>query len=225
MALPDGQGGFAGSARGEARNILSGPQYHSHPEKTIDPLGGVLNAIGKGLGDVFDPIGRWLERHLFHPTASWFSVNIGSWWVYPVLALVFVLCVALALFVISRRSRPGRVPLFGRAWAESGGMDPDALDELAEKAQSDGDLELAIRLRFRAGLIRLDNAGAIARGPTRTNRELSRALGSETFDGLAADLDSIVYGGEQATTTQAERSRSGWGVVAMEADRSKAGVA
>jgi hypothetical protein len=225
MVLLDGQGGFAGSARGEARNILSGPQFHSHPQKTIDPLGGVLNAIGRGFGDIFDPIGRWLERHVFHPTANWFTVNIGSWWVYPVLGIVFLLCVVLAMFVVNKRARPGRVPVHALAWGDGGGSDPDELDKSADEAERNGDLESAIRLRFRAGVIRLDNAGAIARGPMRTTRELSRSLASPTFDELATDLDSIVYGGEPATADQVERSRDGWRVVAIEAERSKAGVA
>ena len=80
-------------------------------------------------------------------------------------------------------------------------------------------MQAAVRLRFRAGVIRLERLGAVNRGPTRTARELSASLNSATFDALAADLESIVYGGAPATEQQAAEAMSGWRQVTVEAAR------
>ena len=61
-----------------------------------------------------------------------------------------------------------------------------------------GDLEAALRLRFRAGLLRLDARGAIEFRPSISTHEVRRALRSEDFDALAATFDDVVYGGRAA---------------------------
>ena len=53
----------------------------------------------------------------------------------------------------------------------------------------------ALRLRFRAGLLRLDRRGAIYFRPSISTREVQRALRSKEFDGLAATFDDVVHGG------------------------------
>ena len=58
--------------------------------------------------------------------------------------------------------------------------DPDALEREADAAERDGDLDRAVRLRFRAGLLRLGDRGAIHYRPSVTTGEVRRTLDSRT---------------------------------------------
>lgn len=213
--------GYASGARDEARRILSGTRYHSKPAKTFRPFAGVLGAVGRFFERVFGPAGRWLERELFRPTGSWFSATFGRWWPVVVIAIVVASGAFLGALVIRRRTRSAAETERGAAADEHVGW-PE-LERLAEDAERSGDLEQAIRLRFRAGLVRLERDDGLVGATSRTNAELSRDIGSPTFDGLASDLEAIVYGGSEATAEQAGSSRDGWPVVYRDARR-KVGI-
>jgi hypothetical protein len=205
---------FSSAAREEAHRILSQSQYQSRPQRAIDPLGGVIHAIGDGLSRVFGPLWRWLEHHPFHAVGSWFSLSFGSSWPAVVLAVAGLAGVAVGFILIRRRQRPDlQRETSGQQMTSD---DPRRFEDLAQRAEASGDLEGAIRLRFRAGILRLERLGAVDRSGTRTNSEISRTLRSATFDTLAADLESIVYAGESATRDQADESRSGWPVLVSE---------
>ena len=210
-------GGFAASARHQARQILSGSQYQTRPERSFRPFAGVLGAIGRFFHRVFDPLWRFLVDHLFHPVSGPLSDVFGNWWPLLVLFVALVAGVLVGRIVIKRRSLPGRKVL-GEI-AETEVEDPDGLEVMARQAELDGDMQAAVRLRFRAGVIRLERMGAITRAPTLTDRELSRSLRSGTFDALASDLESIVYGGAMATEQQAADALSGWSKVNLEVAR------
>jgi hypothetical protein len=90
------------------------------------------------------------------------------------------------------------------------GPDPRELERLADEAERRGELERALRLRFRAGLLRLARIEAVPQPETLTSRQLVRLLGSEHFGLLARDLDEVVYGGRAASRTDVENARAGW---------------
>jgi hypothetical protein len=94
---------------------------------------------------------------------------------------------------------------------------PQSLERAADRAEREGDLEAALRLRFRAGLLRLDARHAIAFRPSISTREVSRALKSPEFDRLAALFDGVVYGGREASAADLAASREGWDAVLREA--------
>jgi hypothetical protein len=210
MAAPD-PGGFSASSRREVHQILSGPQFQTRPERSFDPLGGV----GRWLDGVFGPPWRWLIRHLFHPTGGWLNANVGSWWPYVALAIAVVAGIAIGAALVSRRQRPD-VEAARRVGALER-QQPGDLEKLADEAEASGDLQRALRLRFRAGVLRLEQLGAVRLAETRTNGEIRRTLLSPTFDSLATDLESIVYGGAQATAEQVVGAKNGWPVVVKEA--------
>lgn len=87
---------------------------------------------------------------------------------------------------------------------------PDELDRLAGEAEAAGDYSRAYRYRFRAGLLRLDAAGAVRLDPSRTTGQLRRDLARARFDGLASRFDEIVYGDERADATDASHARADW---------------
>ena len=73
--------------------------------------------------------------------------------------------------------------------------DPHQLERAAERAERDGDWELAVRLRFRAGLLRLDRRRVLVYRPSLTTGEVARATGSRSFAEIGDRFDAIVYGG------------------------------
>jgi hypothetical protein len=217
QAAQPSPGGFAASARHQARQILSGSQYQTRPERSFRPFAGVLGAIGRFFHRVFAPLWRFLVDHLFHPVSGPLSDVLGNWWPLLVLFVALIAGVLVGRIVIKRRSVRSRT--VAREITDAEFEDPDGLDVMARQAELDGDMQAAVRLRFRAGVIRLERMGVINRAPTLTDRELSRSLRSDTFDALASDLESIVYGGATATEQQAADALSGWSKITLEVAR------
>ena len=60
--------------------------------------------------------------------------------------------------------------------------DPAALEREADRAAAAGEWETAVRLRFRAGLLRLDAREVIEYRPSLTTGEVSDGVGSPAFD-------------------------------------------
>jgi hypothetical protein len=113
----------------------------------------------------------------------------------------------------ARRGRQ-RFPGGRRGIAGEEGLDPDELERRAEEAERRGDLDAALRLRFRAGLARLDDAGVVRLRPGLTNAAVGRTLHSPRFDALAGHFDEVAYGGRAATDADVATARSTWpGVV------------
>lgn len=90
------------------------------------------------------------------------------------------------------------------------GADPADLERRADAAAGQGAFGEAVRLRFVAGLIRLDRSGRIELAPGLTTHHVSQVLRSPRFDSLAATFDEIVYGGRRATAEDAEDALAGW---------------
>jgi hypothetical protein len=197
-----GSADAAAAARARAERILSERRFHA--SKTPRPLHGVLVAIGKAVRAVLDPIGRLIDRAGRH-------VPGGT----PVLWLLLAGVVVAAAAVLTTRSVRRRGAAVERlrgaaAGGRSGGLDPDALEREAEGAERGGDLEHALRLRFRAGLLRLDRAEAIRFRPSITTTEVAGALRSRSFDELALTFEEVAYGGRPAEEPDVEAARRRW---------------
>jgi len=88
--------------------------------------------------------------------------------------------------------------------------DPRVLERRADEAEAAGNLEAALRLRFRAGLLRLDRHGAIEFRPSISTYEVRRALRSNDFNAIAATFDDVVYGGREPHAEDVEQARERW---------------
>ncbi len=192
------------AARGEARDILSGRQFRSAP--TPRPLRKPLDWIGDRL----------------KPIVDWFGDVLDS--IPPRLLLVTALAVVVAAiaFAVSKvRARRGRPDARGRASRIPGeeSEDPDELERFADTAEREGRLDHALRLRFRAGLLRLGSNGAIRYRPSLTTNEVRRALGSDSFDELARTFEAVAYGGRDAVPPDLEAARREWPRVVAGASR------
>ena len=188
------------AARQLARRILA--QRRFQPEKSPQPLRRPITWIGQKINDLTSPLFRVLGR------SGWILVVVS------VVALVMV--VAFATYVGRGRIQSHQDRRLLEAGPE---VDPATLDAAANRAVTAGDHELALRLRFKAGLIRLERAGRIAPSLGRTNGDVRRQLSSESFESLADRFDEVIYGGEPATEADDERTRTEWRDV-LSGDRS-----
>jgi hypothetical protein len=191
-------------ARSAAHHILSGRQYRTAP--TPRPFRKPLT----WLGDRLQGVVHWFGRVLSHV----------PWPLLLVLGLAAVVA-AITFAVITTRARRGRPDARRRTSRIPGeeSEDPDELERIADAAERDGRLDHALRLRFRAGLLRLGNRGAIRYRPSLTTNEVRRALGSESFDDLARTFEAVAYGGRDAAPPDIETARREWPRVVASANR------
>jgi hypothetical protein len=191
-------------AREEARRILAERRFR-----------------GTSLPRPFHGILDWLSRHLHFVARGWdwLAAHVGG--ADVLWAILGAAIVALAVFGASRlAARRIAVEADAATRAERGrDEDPAALERLADEAERRGDLEVAVRLRFRAGLLRLARAKALPRRPSLRTGEARRALHSPRFDRLARDFDEIVYGRRTPVPDDAAAARSEWEHVLEEVRR------
>ncbi len=197
-----------GNARAVARHILSGRQFRAAP--TPRPFRDQLNWIG----DRLHPITSWI--------ATTFRSVFGTWLIVPAL---LVLAAALAYVVSRARARRASPDARRRARliVEDDSEDPDELERAADRAERAGQLDRALRLRFRAGLLRLGDRGAIRYRPSLTTSEVRRVLGSDTFDELARTFEAVAYGGRDAVGPDLDTARREWPRVVAGAARRSGG--
>jgi hypothetical protein len=190
-------------ARRAARDILNDRRYRS--SSTPRPFRAQLNWIGERVHDLVEAVGRAFS-HV--PSAIAMSVVIG---------LVALVAVLVVRFVIARRTRPAGGP--ASVAVAANGEDPDELERAADAAERAGRLDDALRLRFRAGLLRLGDGGAIRYRPSVTTGEVRQVLGSDTFDELARTFEAVAYGGQPASVPDVDAARREWPRVVSTARR------
>lgn len=182
-------------ARGRARSILASRQFH--PRRVPRPLHGVLRTLGGWLRTVTGPIGRLWSRIAAHPAAV------------AALGAVVIALAAAATLTLGRR----RAAFAGKQrqdGARGRAPRPGDIERAADAAAHAGDFATAVRLRFRAGVLRLAERGAIPDRASLTTGDLRRRIRSRPFDDVAAAFDEIAYGGRPAAAVDDEQARAGW---------------
>ena len=198
-AEPGRTSGDTGRARDEARRILDERRFRQ--TDLPQPLRGPLETIGDWIKRATEPLGGLFDALPGDGAFQW--------------VLAAVLVAALAL-VIAARLAQRRSRVHARAVSDRSGtrpLDPAEIDRAADRAEAEGDLEKALRLRFAAGLVRLDAVRAIDYRPSLTTGDVSRSLGSRDFDSLALIFDEVVYGRRQPHRDDLAAVRDGWGRV------------
>jgi hypothetical protein len=198
------------AARRVAKEILTDRRFH--PQHGPRPFAGFFRRVGEL---IVDPVLRFF-RAIGDALPS---VGSPLW-----LALAAAAVAVAAVLTIRLSARRGREGIPGGRRRAVGGesVDPDGLERRAEEAERRGDLDAALRLRFRAGLVRLAEAGAVRLRPGLTNAAVSRTLRSPPFDELAGHFDEVAYGGRPATESDVAAARSTWPTV-VEAARADGG--
>ncbi len=200
-------------ARRDAQQILSGGNFHHTTSTGPRPLHGVLHWIGDRLA----PVGR--------AVASVWRNTVGRLPpVFALLILVALIAAGIALLATNIQSRAAaRQRLLDpdeNALANASVISADQLEAEANIAEQTGAHALAVRLRFRAGLLRLDHeANAIAHRPGLTTQEVRTALRSGRFDHLADEFEAVAYGSAAADENDSTEARREWPIVVREASR------
>ena len=199
--------GSPAAAHRAAEAILAEGRFHQPP--LPDPLHGVLEWVGRAITDPFGAIGRLVSRLGRH-----FPGGVAGVWAVG----AAILLVAVGLLAMRRtRTRIGRSLEF--SGGEVRRATPAELERDAARAERGQRWDEAVRLRFRAGILRLGERLELASTDTTPNHTLGRRLGSERFDALAERFDEVVYGGAAATAADAEQQRHDWPELLIEASK------
>ena len=198
----------AAAERAVARQIVAQDRYQ--PDEIPRPFRGPLEWIADRLepiGNAIDAIFAWISD-LFSSAADGVAGGAATIWTLIGLAVVTVVAIQTKK-IVERRGRAGPE---GDAHTVAGDRaeDPRDLERRAAEARAAGDHELAVRLTFRAGLLRLARARAIPARRSLTTGEIRRLLRSPTFDEIGASFDAIAYGRRPATESDSAAARAGW---------------
>ncbi len=143
----------------------------------------------------------------------------------PGIPLPLAILAALAILVVAALAArsAGQRTILEREAAE-GGVRPKRsgardLAKEADDAERRGDFAAAVRLRFQAGLVRLDELGSVELRPSLTASGAARESGINVIDGLAAAYERVAFGAREASAGDAETQRSGWREAVDEAKR------
>jgi len=180
--------------REEAERILAQGRYRAQPTAS-------------------ESFGEWLERlwYGFLEFVADLADLIGGPLVLGLLlfSLVVVGAVLITRNLGHRRAREIELRIM-REHLLARGADPAGLEREADKAASESDFATALRLTFRAGLLRLDERGRIRYWPGLTSAEIAELLSSREFEALARRFDEVVYGHRTATAVDFANARQGW---------------
>jgi hypothetical protein len=183
----------AGRARSDAGSIVQQRRFRS--SKAPRPFKGVLESAGRRLEGWWDAVAKRLPGQ-----------DATLWTIVGALVVSVAVFTALRLGRRRRRAVGADAPqLFDRPRDR-----PSDLEKRARQAESEGDLETAIRLRFLAGLLRLDAAGAIEWRSSITTGDVRRKVASPAFASVAGSFERVAYGRRAPTQADAELSRDGW---------------
>ncbi|NQT38913.1 MAG: hypothetical protein HQ581_15560 [Planctomycetes bacterium] len=201
VSLPDPE-----TIRRTAEEVVQRPDYR------LEPLG----EGGKTFLDLFLGMIEWLLTPL-----SWlFGALDGlpEWLRWLIVAGLLVLLLALVAHIIYAVVTALRGPTRSaraRALSEPRHLDPGLPEREAEAAAAAGDYIGAIRLLFRACLLRLAAGEKRAFRPALTNREyLRRYRGTPVFDGMSLFVETIDckwYGGAACAPTDYKACRDAHG--------------
>jgi hypothetical protein len=199
---------YSSEVRREARGILSQPPFTHTASRTPAPFAGVLHAIGHGVWWLIGHPLSWLWHHGLLPVFREIHGGLGNWWPVPAIAVALAVGGLAAWLLLRRRARIAAKAPPPELKIER--EDPAELERAAAGAEQRGELELAVRLRYRAGLNRLEAKGIISNRFSRTDGQLRLAVRDPLFDDLADRHQSITYGSQPASPGDVEMAKDAW---------------
>jgi hypothetical protein len=183
--------------RQQAAAILRESRFHQ--SGLPRPLYGVFRVLGGWLA----PIGNWVLS-VVADLARFLADNIE---IVVILALAVVVFGALSAVSLRRRRVLRRSA--NRA-SLAAGDDPFELRRLAEEAEAAGDGAGAVRLYFRAGVLRLQLGGRLPDRASLTVGEARRRMRSAEFEQAARSFESVVYGLQPASAMDVTSAKRSW---------------
>ena len=187
-------------AREEAQRILAEDRFHETelPRPLRRPL--------EWLGERLEPIGNFFADLVA-------ALPGDDWIVYLVLAAAMLALAVFAATKLALRRGPPAQLRQRRGDAVEEAADAATLEGLADAAERRGDLERALRLRFRAGILRLVERRQLDDPAHVTTGSLVRRHRSAPFTAGARAFDEVVYGRRAPTPDDVRKVREGWQAV------------
>ncbi|HMS24587.1 MAG TPA: hypothetical protein PKB15_02690 [Acidimicrobiia bacterium] len=99
--------------------------------------------------------------------------------------------------------------------------DAQHLERLSDQAEQAGQLDLALRYRFRAGLLRLNDLEIISFHPSITNAQWQLTINREAFNTLTKDFNDVTYGHKTCDSSVLTRARSTWSALMSSESKAK----
>jgi hypothetical protein len=199
---------YAATARATARSILGAPPFVT-PKRAPGALQRLADDVGHALVSALHWILSVLRRFLAHPVGHAAHAVFGGYAV-AVLIVLGVLVVTLGCVLWTRRDRPGREERDGGTERAVHRRRSEALLDRAAAARSSGDLDLALRLRFEAGLEQLEARGVVRERRTLTTAAVAAQVRSTTFDELASVHTLVAYAGLPASGHDVDAAFARW---------------
>jgi hypothetical protein len=185
-------------------------------------LGRFFEKIGDMLQEAFKAVGRWLERLLRSLFQRQSTINPGSFsfnWVTTLKSLIYLLIavvVGVALWILFRHWRKGRMPLASISSTPIEPL-PDLADEnvgadqlpedgwirLGRELLEQGEFRLALRAFYLASLAHLAERNLVSLAKFKSNRDYLRELQrrahafpevASVFDNNVGVFDRVWYG-------------------------------
>ena len=210
---------LAAAARAAARAILDAPPFVT-PRRSP----GFFDHVAGNVGHWITGVVRWLlhqlDRIIAHPVSSGAHAIFGSWAPVVLAAAGALVLAAVVTVLVLRHQRANPATEGGDVPADPAARRAARAARLLDEATAawhDGDLDGALRLRFAAGLERLEARGLLRERASLTTATLASTLSSRTFDELASVHTLVAYAGATATPEDVERAFARWPRVADEA--------
>ena len=188
-----------------AETIVSGSAYTGERDSFLTD-----NPVTRFIDDVMQRIRDWLspsgEVRTGTPTTQVDPGRPSYGWL--LLAALLVLAVAVAAVIARRRLRV-ETDLQRAIDVERRG-DAEELEDLATAAEAAGRFEDALRLRFRAGLMRLDDLEVIVYDPALATGAVRSAVGMGEFDTVATQFERVAYSDYTPQRTDVTSHQQGW---------------
>jgi len=137
--------------------------------------------------------------------------------------LVALLAAVLVVVVVHRLAdtREAAERAAAKRVGKAGVVSSLDLQDLADEAEQRGDFKEAVRLRFRAGLRRLDEQGSVELDPAMRTGAVRSALAISEFDDVATAFEVTAYSRHEASATDSSDAREGWKAVFRVLDPSR----
>lgn len=196
------------AARDRARDIVDG----FRPKDPPRPFRGALDWIG----DRFEQLGRLLRSPF-----RWLFETAGDGLGWLIVGAAFAAVVAMIASSV-RHGTLRRVMHRTSAAARSARTrtSPEDLEAAAVEAAARGEFDVAVRLRFEAGLQRLDrDARAIVYTSSIATSEVRQLIEQPTFDQLADRFERVAYRQDPAAASDDVDARRDWPHVVESAKR------
>jgi len=211
-------GRYAATARDAARSILDAPPFKT-AHRPPGEFQQVADDIGRGVLAAVHWIGRLFTRGVVHPISAGSHSLFGQWSDVALVGIAVVLA-AVAAIVFIRRSRPGSTREATPSSDERRGRRAAPLTA-ANEAWAAGELDLALRLRFEAGLEHLEEQGIVHGGASLTTTAIATEVRSPAFDELASVHTLVAYAGVAASDRDVSSAFERWPEVGEDARRAE----